>query len=160
MVSLVLIHSTIKNTLYQKELQTLRIESGAQKNEAIKLTREREKKSLILMEQQQEIESVEKIMDNLLSIDDFNTFVKDFEGIRKRYPGVNKVGYELLESEKRATINLTYMDNYNNMKKFIYEVEQTFFFTDISYIKMERDDYQVKGNMSIQIFFRSNDNEG
>lgn len=157
---LTLIHSIVKNTFYQRELHSLKIQSEARRNESIKLTKDREKKSLILSDQQKEINSIDKISDKLLSIDEFNLFVKSFESIRKRYPGVNKVGYELLEDEGRATINLTYVDTYNNIKKFIYEVEQTFFFLDISYIKMERDSYQVKGNMSIQIFFRSNDDEG
>lgn len=130
------------------------------KRETKRLKLETSELSSILEKQKKDIKSIEEIQSRLYEIEKFNNFVKEFEDIRKGYRGADKVGYELIEEEGRAVISLSYRKSYNRLKEFIYDLEKTFPFLEVSYLNMEKDSNYIKGNLNIQIYFRRSSNEG
>lgn len=126
-----------------------------QREELLELEEKKNKGKEELNKKQEVLNVIQELEKQLVTLEELNDFVKKFEEVRKKYRGVNKVSYEVLDEENKLSINLSFLDSYNNIRKFLYEVEKTFFFLEISYLKIEKGERLVKGNFNIQVYFRS-----
>ncbi|GLI57549.1 hypothetical protein PM10SUCC1_30630 [Propionigenium maris DSM 9537] len=140
----------------ERELKILEDEG----KQVLELKRKKSEEKVELSKNLKILKGIREMEEEISTLDELNTFVKKFEGIRKKYRGVNEVAYEVLEEESKVSINLSFQDTYNNIRKFLYEVEKTFFFLEVKYLKIETDGGRVKGNFNIQVYFRSSKGEG
>lgn len=148
------------NRINNKQYDELTRGISTRKRETERIKLSIDELTAALAEENEHIKDMEDIQDKLYEMDDFNSFVKKFEGIRKSYRGIDKVGYELIEEEGRAVISLSYRKNYSRLKEFIYDIEVSFPFLEISYLNMEKDLNHIKGNLNIQVYFRRSSYEG
>lgn len=137
--------SAVDKKISEKESLNERISSLKEKIELSSLTIEKDKISM---------ERLNEAQDSLELFSEMNNFVALFENIREEYGGVNKASYEIREKENEITINLTFRESYRNLRRFIYDLENQFYFLNISYLKMQKDEEFILGNMGINVYFR------
>jgi hypothetical protein len=137
--------SAVEKKISEKESLNASISSLKEKIELSNLAIEENKISLKRLNDAEE---------SLELFSEMNNFVAHFENIREEYGGINKASYEIREKENEITINLTFKEIYGNLRRFIYDLENQFYFLNISYLKMQKDGDLILGNMGINAYFR------
>ncbi len=114
----------------------------------------------------EELEKIQELNKLLIEIDknsyllkNINNFVIDFEKILKKYSGLEKISYEVRQQDNKLSININFNEEYKELRKFIYDLEKEFYFLEINYLRMEKTDSLIRGNMNIQIYFRGEKDE-
>lgn len=152
-------YENYQNKKLESSVSQMKIENENLNDKFITSEKNIEKNEIELEKNEKLYKLVKQIENENFSLDEINLFVNSFETIVKDYKGMKKITYEIHEQDKKLSINIEFSESYENLRSFIYALEKEFYFLEINYLRVERDEQQVRGNINIQVYFRGENNK-